>query len=187
MSAVMPPVRLTPMDLERASERDGKRDEPIDGELKRNPLGFESLFVATRIAEHLNRHFFPGVGAAAVGVTVYCFGRPDHGRKPHMVFVRMDRLPDARIPKGDLHLAPDLVVEIVSDRETGIEHFGKLDEYLGAGISMVWVANPGRRTIRIYRIDDTTKLFRGQDVIENEPLLPGFRMALRDIFPDSSR
>ena len=58
-----------------------------------------------------------------------------------------------------------------------------LDEYLAAGAPMVWIVNPDRGTIRVIRNDGTTRMFRAQDVIENEPLLPGFRMVVSDVFP----
>ena len=33
------------------------------------------------------------------------------------------------------------------------------------------------------RSDGTMRLFRAPDVIENEPLLPGFRMTVGEVFP----
>ena len=183
MSTLTPPIPLTPDDVERASQRDGRRYELIDGELKEKIVGFWSLFIAVRIAERLNAHFYPHEGAAAVEVMIYCFDRPDHGRKPDVVFIRNSRYPDNRIPDGDIRIAPDLVVEVLSPANSGIELEDKLDEYLAAGIAMVWVVNPERRTIRVYRKDGTTHLFRNQDPIEKEPVLPGFRLVVSDVFP----
>jgi Uma2 family endonuclease len=183
MATLSPAIPLTPEDVERASERDGKHYELIDGELKEKIVGAEALFVATRISERLNSALYPQQGFAAVELMIYCFERPDHGRKPDVAFVRLHRLPDRKIPKGNLRLAPDLAVEVLSPGNTGIELEDKLDEYLAADVSMVWIVNPDRRTIRIYRNDGTTRLFRAQDVIENEPLLPGFRLVVGDVFP----
>jgi Uma2 family endonuclease len=174
---------LTPEDVDRASNRDGKLYELIDGELKEKTVGFESLVIATRISERLNAVFYPHTGVAAVEAMIYCFDRPNHGRKPDVVYVRMDRFPEKKIPKGDLYLAPDLVVEVLSPGNTGVEIEGKLDEYLEAGIAMVWIVNPDPRTIRIYRSDGTTRLFRATGVIENEALLPGFRLVAGEVFP----
>jgi hypothetical protein len=49
----------------------------------------------------------------------------------------------------------------------------KIAEYLDAGVPLVWIVTPGPRTIRAYRADGTTRLFRAGDVIENELGLPG--------------
>ncbi|HXE54082.1 MAG TPA: Uma2 family endonuclease [Tepidisphaeraceae bacterium] len=184
MSTLAGPVRTTPLDVERASKAEGKRFELVRGELKEKAVGFWALFIAVRIAERLNAHFYPNVGAAAVEVMIYCFARADHGRRPDVVFVRNDRFPDRRIPDGDIRIVPDLVVEVLSPANSGIDVEDKLDEYLGAGISMVWIVNPDRRTIRIYRGDGTTRLFRAGETMENEPALPGFRLPVADVFPE---
>lgn len=75
--------------------------------------------------------------------------------------------------------------EVLAPQTTGADLFERLDEYLNAGMPMVWIVNPERRTIRVYRNDDTAKLFRGQEVIEDEPLLPGFRMIVAEVFPEA--
>jgi hypothetical protein len=40
-------------------------------------------------------------------------------------------------------------------------------------------------TIRAFRQDGTHQLFQAADVIENEPTLPGFRLAVGDVFPST--
>lgn len=183
MSTLSSPAALTPEEVERACERDGKLYELIDGELKEKHVGFEALFIAARLSASLNAHFYPTVGAAAVEVMVYCFARPNRGRKPDVVYVRLDRLPNRAIPRGDIRLAPDLVVEVVSPGNSAVEVMEKIDEYLDAGVPLVWIVNPEARTIRVYRADGTTRLFRAADTIENEPGLPGFRIVVGDVFP----
>jgi Uma2 family endonuclease len=183
MSAVTPPVRLTPEDVERASERDGKLYELIDGGLKEKKVGALALFIATQIASTLNRFFYPHTGMAACEVMVYCFNGRSHGRKPDVVYVRLARLPDERIPEGDILVAPDLVVEVLSPGNSGFEVDEKLDEYLAAGVSLVWIVNPDRKTIHVFRADGTNRRYRASEVIENEPLLPGFRLPIPEVFP----
>jgi len=183
MSSVTASSDLTPDDVDRASRRDAKHYERINGTLKAKALGFWELFIAVRIAEQLNRRFYPHEGAASVEVTVYCFDRPDHGRKPDVVFLKSSRFAGGQIPGGDVRVVPDLVAEVLSPANSGKELEEKLDEYSAVGVPLVWIVNPDGRTIRVYRNDGTTKLFRAQDVIENEPLLPGFRMIVADVFP----
>ena len=183
MSTLTPPVPLTPEDVERASERDGKLYELIDGELREKKVGAKSLFVATRIAALLNAFFYPRTGFAACEVMVYCFERKRHGRKPDVAYVKLDRLPNGVIPDGDVFVAPDLVVEVLSPNNSGEEVDEKLAEYLGAGVALVWIVSPARQTIRAFRQDGTHRLYEHQDVIENEPALPGFRLVLGDVFP----
>ncbi|HZL37399.1 MAG TPA: Uma2 family endonuclease [Tepidisphaeraceae bacterium] len=178
------PSRLTPEDVERAGKRDGKRYELIDGALREKAVGMRNAFIAGLISARLNEAFYPSFGCAIAGAMIYCFDRPDHGRKPEVTFIRLDRLPGKKLPQGDLMVAPDLVAEILSDEIAAIEVQNRLDEYLAAGVRLVWIVNPDRRTIRIYRADGTTRLFQGADVMENEPLLPGFRLVTAEVFPD---
>jgi len=187
MSILTSSTQFTPEEVSRACERDGKLYELIEGELKEKHVGFWELFIAARIIERLNSHFYPHEGAAVGEVMVYCFDRANHGRKPDVVFVRKNRFPGSQIPDGDIRLAPDLVVEVLSPGNSGIELEDKLDEYLAAGVAMVWIVNPDRRTIRVYRGDGTTKLFQPQDVIENEPLLPNFRLVVDEVFPEAPK
>lgn len=174
---------LTPGDVERASERDAKRYELVDGELREKRVGTKSLFIATRICDRLNARYYPAIGFAVVEAMIYCFQRRAHGRKPDVSFVKFDRLAERVIPDGDLFIAPDLVVEVLSQSNTAIDVEEKLDEYLTAGVEMVWIVNPDGRTVRMYRADGTTQLFRADDTIEIESLLPGFSLKTGEIFP----
>jgi Uma2 family endonuclease len=183
MSTVAPPSQYTPLDVELTAQRDGKHYELVDGELREKPVGAEALYIAMRIATHLNAVYDPAEGVALVEAMVYCFDRPNHGRKPDVALFWKRRLPDRRIPKGDFHLAPDLAVEVLSPANGGVDVEVKLNEYLEAGVPMVWIVNPEPRTIRIYRADGTTRLFRAGSLIENEALLPGFRLSVADVFP----
>lgn len=183
MSTLTAPAPLTPLDVEIAGERDAKLYELIDGELKEKVVGFKSQLIAGLIIQHLNAQFYPHEGAAAGEAMIYCFNGRNHGRKPDVVYVRMNRLPNGDIPDGDLMFAPDLVVEVLSPSNSGYEVEETLQEYLSAGIALVWIVHPDRRTVRVYRQDGTTKLFRHGDVIENEPALPGFRLLVGDVFP----
>jgi Uma2 family endonuclease len=183
MSTLTPLVPLTPEEVEHAGERDGKLYELIDGELREKKVGAKALFIATRIASLLNAFFYPHRGMAACEVMIYCFNGRSHGRKPDVVYVTLGRLPNCEIPDGDIFIAPDLVVEVLSPSNTGIEVDDKLEEYLAAGVALVWIVNPERKTIRVYRQNGTTHSFHAADVIENEPALPGFRLVVGDVFP----
>jgi Uma2 family endonuclease len=183
MSVAAPPQSLSPADVERASRRDGKRYELINGELKEKNVGTKALFIASQICDRLNAVFYPAIGFACVEAMIYCFAQPGHGRKPDVTFVRFDQLPGKTIPDGDIFVPPVLVVEVLSPGNSGVEVDEKLDEYLSAGIEMVWIVNPDKRTIRVFRSNGTMRLYRGSEVIENELSLLGFRLVVDEVFP----
>src|SRR3954471_23997412 len=121
MTLITPHVHLTPQDVERASEHDAKHYELIDGELQEKAVGTRSLFIAHRICERLNATFYPREGFAVVETMVYCFDKPNHGRKPDVTYIRFARLPKPEIPEGDIRVVPDLIVEVLSPANTGVE------------------------------------------------------------------
>ena len=57
-------------------------------------------------------------------------------RKPDTSFVRYGRFTDERVPDGHVLIAPDLAVEVVSPHDTAYEVENKIQEYLGAGVSL---------------------------------------------------
>lgn len=174
---------ITPVDVERASERGAKHYELIRGELRHKPIGTRSMFVAGLIGGRLNKALYPQVGVAVTAAPIYCFGRPDHGRRPDVVYIRRERLEGAATPSGDLAISPDLVVEVLTPWMSALDFEDRLTDYLDAGVPLVWIVNPDRRTIRAYRADQTTCLYRWNDVVENDALLPGLRLVIADIFP----
>src|SRR6266853_1754724 len=75
-------------------------------------------------------------------------------RGPDVAFVRQDRLPQP-IPNTYLEFAPDLVVEVLSHNDRPGEVLAKVGDWLDAGARLVWVIDPERRLVRVYRADGT--------------------------------
>ena len=96
-------------------------------------------------------------------------------------FVRKERLPE-----GDdtwfLRVVPDMVIEVVSPSDTRREVAAKVALYLELGVSLVWVADPALRTVTIYRRGRDPLIVEGDDAVDGEDVLPGFRMPLPDLF-----
>jgi Uma2 family endonuclease len=97
--------------------------------------------------------------------------------------VRRGRLIPDEPPEGYITIAPDLVVEVVSPNDLYYEVDRKVEEYLDAGVQLVWVINPDTRSVQVYvpgsgvtRLDDSQEL-TGRDV------LPGFACRVGDLFP----
>jgi Uma2 family endonuclease len=78
--------------------------------------------------------------------------------------------------------APILSVEILSPNDAIEEIDEKIDTYLNAGVMLVWVIHPRRRTVTVYRPGADPKLFAGADELTGEPHLPGLRVAVAHLF-----
>ncbi len=78
--------------------------------------------------------------------------------------------------------SPDLAVEVISPSDTIISATEKAQRFLAAGAKAVWVVNPRRKTVTAYAHDASPKIWGVADDIDGGELLPGFRMAVRDVF-----
>lgn len=77
---------------------------------------------------------------------------------------------------------PILAAEILSPSDKHEEVIEKVDEYLAAGVKLVWVLDPHFRTVVVYRADAEPELFNIREELTAEPHLPGFRCPVAAIF-----
>ena len=98
-------------------------------------------------------------------------------------FCSWDRLPGRKWPMVPIpHLAPDLVVEVLSKSNTRPEMERKLKEYFEAGVRMVWMVDPKKRTVRVYTAIDQSILLDERQSLDGGTILPGFVLSLKDVF-----
>jgi Uma2 family endonuclease len=77
---------------------------------------------------------------------------------------------------------PLLAVEILSPSDTIVEVNEKIDVYLSTGVPLVWIIDPYRRTVTVYRPSEPPRIVAGSQELSGEPALPGFRVVLADLF-----
>jgi len=94
-----------------------------------------------------------------------------------------DRFPDRKRPKTPIpHLAPDLIVEVLSKRNSKSEMKRKLREYFAAGVRLVWIVDPRQRTARVYATVDQSVLIKEGQSLDGGAVLPGFVLPLDELF-----
>ncbi len=161
--------------------------ELIDGKPVEKPMGTENGVVQSRINRRLAAHVEDHrLGYALDGDAGYiCFPhRPKLVRKPDASFVRTGRFPNNRPPRGYARLVPDLAVEVVSPNDLYEEVDDKVNDYLLVKVPMIWVVNAVLRTVLVYLADGTIRRYAAEQELPGEPLLPGFRVRVADLFPD---
>jgi Uma2 family endonuclease len=174
----------TPEDL--LAMPDGDRYELVDGRLVERSMGAESSFIGANLLSLLvvfcKTHGLGWVFGADCGYQ--CFpGQPGLVRKPDVSFLRSDKLPGGRLPEGHVKVAPDLAVEVLSPNDLVYETDQKVEEYLAAGVPLVWVVHPQSHVVLTYRADGSIQGLRQNDGLSGEGVLPGFRCRVGDIFP----
>lgn len=78
-------------------------------------------------------------------------------------------------------LAPDLAVEVLSPTNDDEDMRIKVVNYLAAG-TVVWVVNPEKERIDVHQPGEAVQVLRLGDTQEGGALLPGFSVAVREVF-----
>jgi Uma2 family endonuclease len=77
---------------------------------------------------------------------------------------------------------PDLVVEVLSPSDRLGMVMRKVQQYLRAGIAMVWVVDGESRNVTVYRAGREPRVLEENEVLDGEDVLPGFTCAVADLF-----
>src|SRR5881397_1893555 len=166
---------LTAEEVERISIP-GKVTELVRGRLiVREPPGTHHGALAANLAYYLSdfvrRH---GSGAIFAQDTEFKIASdPDSVRAPDVAFVARERTGLIR-SRGYAELAPDLLAEILSPDDRPAEVLAKVADWLAAGTKLVWVIDPERSEVRVYRQDGSLSVLREGDSLDGEDVLPGF-------------
>ena len=107
---------------------------------------------------------------------------PDVVLGPDFAFIRTDRLPPIAEQQGYIDLAPDLVVEVISPGDSRREVTEKVALYQRFGVPLIWVADPGSRSVTVYALGHEPVVLRAGDTLDGGDVLPGFSWAIDDIF-----
>ena len=106
-------------------------------------------------------------------------------RIPDVSFASWDRFPNRKFPKTPVPaLAPDLVVEVLSESNTQAEMDRKRSEYFDAGVRVIWEVDPARRTVGVYTADGVVTMLDATQTLEGGDLLPGFSLVLAELFAE---
>lgn len=164
---------------------DGMRHELVKGVLTTMPpTGFEYGAVTGNltgpIQVHVRQNNLGTVCGAETGFIVA--KEPDTVRAPDVAFVSRERLEQIGTTRKFFPAAPDLAVEVLSPGDTVGEVDEKIEEWLNAGVRLVWIVNPKRRTITVYRSLTDIVLLTEQDELDGQEVVPGFRCKVAEVF-----
>jgi Uma2 family endonuclease len=112
--------------------------------------------------------------------------RPDTVRAPDVSFVSNARLAASR-QNAFFEGAPDLAVEVRSRSQRFPTLLSKIAQYFEAGTRIVWVVESMQRRVLEYRVDGRTCELTESDTLDGGDVLPGFRLAVADLFEGVER
>jgi Uma2 family endonuclease len=158
--------------------------ELIQGKIRdMPPTGFEHGEVECSIAALLKAYLRSHpIGKAMTGeVGVYIRRDPDTVRAADVLFISHERLGQVR-SSSYLDVAPELVVEILSPGDQWSEITEKLEDYFSAGVLQVWLVDPRRKVVQVFRSIQDSILLHEHDALPEAPFLPGFNLQVSEIF-----
>jgi Uma2 family endonuclease len=160
--------------------------EVVDGELvEMPPMSEEANWIGGQLFAVVNEYCRArGLGRVYPQDTPFR-GFPGHRisvRKPDVAFVRQERL-SAHLSKKDLAIAPDLAAEVLSPSDPAVDVNRKVEQYLAAGVRLVWVVDPDLRLVYVHRANGIRSVVREPAELEGEDILPGFRCPLAAFIP----
>lgn len=109
---------------------------------------------------------------------------PDTVRGADALYISYKRLPRGRKPAGFLRERPELIVEVLGQKDTWEEMETKLAEYREFGVDLVWIADPQTQTVRTHPRSGKAATLHGEDELASAKLLPGFRCKVREVFEE---
>lgn len=163
------------------SQVDGKW-ELVDGEIVVSPAGGRHGRVIVRLTARLHL-FVEARGLGEVLDSSTGFRLPGGNlRSPDVSFIAAHRLPEGGVPRGFLHVAPDLAVEVLSPEDEPRKVMDKIREYATAGVVLVWVIDPEKETAVAYRAQAEGRQVLRDQSLDGEDVVPGFTCPLAQLF-----
>ncbi len=163
----------------------GMRRELVRGEvIEMTPSGAEHSGIGAHAVAALIQFAKEGETGTAFGADCgfILAEDPDVVRVPDASFVLRGRLPQGRRPVGFFPGAPDLAVEVVSPTDQAADVQEKVNDYLKAGTSLVWVVYPKLRQVVVHKSLAETFTVEEDGTLTGDPVLPGLSIPVKDIF-----
>ncbi len=163
----------------------GRGYELVKGVLHKMPPageehgGFAGVF-HTRLHIYVLDHQLGRVYSAETGFVLA--RNPDTVRGPDVAFVSRERLERLPMSSGYRQEAPDLVAEVISPNDTYSEVAEKVSDWLTAGVRMVVVIDPRKRSVTVYRPATGVLFLTEANTLDGGDVVPGWQLAVREIF-----
>lgn len=158
-----------------------KRLELIDGEIVENMPTQLHAYVVSMINHFIVSFLMQNpIGYALVEARYSLPDDPENSRIPDLSFISKDKGP--LVESGPAPYMPDLAIEVQSPGQSDRLMADKAAYYLANGSQMVWLIYPDRRLVESLTSEDRHLLTESAS-IEGGVVLPGFSVAIKDLFP----
>lgn len=184
MSAVADPPKLLTAEEFAARHDLGRYTELVKGEVIDVPPpsiihGYVCGNISGALRDHVRARGLGRVVSNDSGIIVE--RDPDTVRGADVAYFSFERLPKGPLPQGYPEMAPEVVFEVLSPDDRWVNISAKITEYLVAGVKLVFVVDPDRRTAMLCREDVSPEVFGLNDELTFPGVFPDLRFSLRSV------
>lgn len=180
--SVPAPGTATEQDVIRIHEREDRLCELVEGVLVEKTVGFYESVLAgillRRVGDFVEANNLGVVSGEGGMMRLF----PGLIRIPDVAFASWQELPEDIAAEAVPNLVPDLAVEVLSQGNTKQEMERKLDDYFSAGVRLVWLIEPRKKTVKVFTAKDTSSLIDETGALNGGDVLPGFSLDLKTLF-----
>ena len=189
MTAVLDKEKFYTLEEFAALPDDGKRYELWEGRLVEMTAAREDHSkIGTRLLTYLGYFVTVLNNLGDVYGPDGTFDILGHGLSPDVAFVAKGRLLATQRGMAVIPLSPDLAVEIKSSGDTFPEVKAKVRKYQRAGVRLIWVIVPAKKTVQIYHPhDDKPTTLKLEDELTGEDVVQGFKVKVSQLFEYSQQ
>jgi Uma2 family endonuclease len=176
-------TRYTPDDLLNMS--DYGRFELVDGQLMDRNMGAKSSMIGEELRRILGNYCSDHAAGRMYGPDCGFQIFPTDSNRVRFfdgALITRGRLPGDQPPDGHCRIAPDIGIEVVSPNDIAREVDEKVEEWIAAGVPLVWVVYPDTKRIQVFRGNGTTSRLKPDDELSGENVLPGFKCRVAEVF-----
>jgi Uma2 family endonuclease len=180
-----PPTRLLTAEEFAVMPEFGRFTELVKGEvIDVPPPSFLHGVVCSNVAGELRNYVRPlGLGRVLTNDSGVITERdPDTVRGADVAYFSYERLPKEVVPRVYPEVPPELVFEVMSPDDVFRDVMAKVDEYLAAGVLLVYVVDPSREQAMLFQKGTLGTLFGPSDEMTFSGVLPELRIPVGPLF-----
>lgn len=170
-------------DVARIRDHEKSLFELVDGVLVEKVSSFRESMIAAELGRLIGNYVVErdiGIVLAADGMMRLFL---DTVRINDVAFIAWDRLPAEMVPAEAIPtVAPNLVIEVLSESNTPSEMKRKRADYFGSGVELVWEVDCDDRTVTVYTAPDTSTKLTAKEVVTGSHALTNFELPLATLF-----
>jgi Uma2 family endonuclease len=158
--------------------------EMIEGEVFEKMGSFIPSSIAAKLIHYLLTYLDSQPSGYVTGADGMYILSEENKFMPDVAYIRRERL--GQLPEREVHMAPDLAVEIFSPNDVISQTQKKARLYLEHGTQLVWIIYPGDRRAEVCRLAPggmQISPLTSEQNLSGEDLLPGFSLPLAKLFP----